>query len=504
MAVLLLPGTATPANVLASKTFSAGANYNVAGTMPDRGAVTLTPSTSNVAIAAGYHNGSGYVQGDADLVSANIKYGKNIFGVAGKFEVVDTAGTTAGASGVLSGYTCYSNGYLITGTMPNMAGGSVQTATSTSAPGDGNLRFYAPAGYYNGNVMVGYYDADFIAANIVNGKSIFGITGTFNKIYGKGDTINGGNLHRIHSLLDTYGSGSFSKTASGICISKDGNGYVYACNGNPYQVTKTTSTLSQVWINSDSPYSNSVASDSAGNVIICYYATIASGGKVRKLNGSGTQVWVNTDIDRPIRCITDKSDNIYVIYDNSSGKQIRKLNSAGAEIWSVSDAVPADVNDIYLDSSETWVWVSFSSTPDVKRYTVNGALVQTVGANSNADCVAGDCLGNTYIGYINSVTVDLRVYNTAGNGVWTYSSTSGVSDIIVDDNGVDTVNFIYAISYSGEDYMRFYSGGTLLDSTSVSMYCNQMAFNKSLGVGYFGCQNAFYSYYYSEVYQIMY
>jgi len=45
--------------------------------------VAITPGTSAQAISAGYHNGSGSVAGDANLVAANIKAGVTIFGVTG-------------------------------------------------------------------------------------------------------------------------------------------------------------------------------------------------------------------------------------------------------------------------------------------------------------------------------------------------------------------------------------------------------------------------------------
>ena len=79
---------ATAANVLNGATFW-GLNVTAAqwgpqtGAMPNKGALNYTPGTSAQAIAAGYHNGSGQVAGDADLVSANIKCGVTIFGVAG-------------------------------------------------------------------------------------------------------------------------------------------------------------------------------------------------------------------------------------------------------------------------------------------------------------------------------------------------------------------------------------------------------------------------------------
>jgi len=80
-------GTAAAGDVLAGETFSNDDDTGVVGTMTNRGAVTITPGTSNQAIAAGYHNGSGYVAGDADLVAGNIVPSVNIFGVVGNAPV---------------------------------------------------------------------------------------------------------------------------------------------------------------------------------------------------------------------------------------------------------------------------------------------------------------------------------------------------------------------------------------------------------------------------------
>ncbi|MFN2427955.1 MAG: hypothetical protein ABR587_16080, partial [Candidatus Binatia bacterium] len=68
-------GTAAVGDVLAGETFTSTAGLGATGTMPNNGAVTLTPTTSDQAIAAGYHNGSGECEGDADLVAGNIKSG---------------------------------------------------------------------------------------------------------------------------------------------------------------------------------------------------------------------------------------------------------------------------------------------------------------------------------------------------------------------------------------------------------------------------------------------
>lgn len=77
---------ATSTQVLSDQTFwglTGGQWGPRTGTMPNNEAVTLVPTTTNVAIAAGYHNGSGYVQGDTDLAAGNIRSGVNLFGVAG-------------------------------------------------------------------------------------------------------------------------------------------------------------------------------------------------------------------------------------------------------------------------------------------------------------------------------------------------------------------------------------------------------------------------------------
>lgn len=68
-------------DVLSGKTFYQG-GVKRTGTMPNRGAPTFTPGTSNQSIAAGYYSG-GTVLGDPDLVADNIRNGVNIFGVVG-------------------------------------------------------------------------------------------------------------------------------------------------------------------------------------------------------------------------------------------------------------------------------------------------------------------------------------------------------------------------------------------------------------------------------------
>lgn len=76
-------GTATASDVLTGKTLGTE-NGVVNGTMPTKAAATITPGTTNQTIAAGqYLAGAQTIIGDADLISANILAGANIFGVQG-------------------------------------------------------------------------------------------------------------------------------------------------------------------------------------------------------------------------------------------------------------------------------------------------------------------------------------------------------------------------------------------------------------------------------------
>ncbi|NLC67338.1 MAG: hypothetical protein GX754_00825, partial [Clostridiaceae bacterium] len=92
---LELTGNAVAADVLSGKTFyNTNPKSKISGSMINRGAVIITPGATNKAIAAGYHDGQGYVKGDANLVAANIKKNVKIFNVTGSFiGGVDLSGT---------------------------------------------------------------------------------------------------------------------------------------------------------------------------------------------------------------------------------------------------------------------------------------------------------------------------------------------------------------------------------------------------------------------------
>jgi hypothetical protein len=84
-------GNATASDLLSGKTASTDAG-DIVGAMINNSAVTITPGTTAKTIPAGYHNGSGTVAGDADLVAENIKKDIDIFGVVGTLDLASLGG----------------------------------------------------------------------------------------------------------------------------------------------------------------------------------------------------------------------------------------------------------------------------------------------------------------------------------------------------------------------------------------------------------------------------
>ena len=122
----------------------------ITGTMPNKGAWTgATTGSGNVAIPAGYHNGSGYVSGagayNAGVSAADGRVNADSANYKGGYNagVSATKKGTAGAGDVLAGKT-FTNGSSVgaSGTMPNKG------AWTGATTGNGNVTI--PAGYHNG------------------------------------------------------------------------------------------------------------------------------------------------------------------------------------------------------------------------------------------------------------------------------------------------------------------------------------------------------------------
>ncbi|MCP4711726.1 MAG: DUF1566 domain-containing protein [Planctomycetes bacterium] len=157
---------ANPGHVVAGATYWGLTDGNwgpQTGVMPNNGAVAYTPTAGGLNVANGYHNGSS-INGDANLVSGNIRTGTSIFDVAGS--VIEASGAATDGQ-VLSGVTYSNSSGASTGTMPNN-GAVAYTPTA------GGLNI--ADGYHSGSTING--DLNLVATNIANGVGIFGVTGT--------------------------------------------------------------------------------------------------------------------------------------------------------------------------------------------------------------------------------------------------------------------------------------------------------------------------------------
>ncbi len=230
---ILASGDATPGQVLNGITFSNSSGAST-GTMPNNGAVNITPGTTAQTIALGYHNGSGYVEGASDLVAGNIAQGVNLFGVDGS-GILASGDATPGQ--VLNGITFSNSSGAGMGTMPDREGDNASTAQSQSG---GMNYFTAPEGYYDGDdrvsatdALVAALDADITAGNIRSGVDIFGQEGT---LAPGGDAIaadlfNGKTAHLASDwTLDTgtldlaCNTDTFNGTSNRVADAYDGGG----------------------------------------------------------------------------------------------------------------------------------------------------------------------------------------------------------------------------------------------------------------------------------------
>jgi len=207
-------GTAIASEVLSGETFTNDTGDVITGTMPNRGAVSITPSTISQPILAGYHNGSGNVASlGGNAVASNVLTGVTFSSdSAGRAQSgamtnrgavsiipntisqnipqgyhsgagsVASLGGNAVASNVLAGTTFSSDsvGRAQSGSMPNRAGDTSALASSISGT---TLKLRASDGYRDGvddNVTI--TDADFIASNIKSGVNLFGLAGSLASI----------------------------------------------------------------------------------------------------------------------------------------------------------------------------------------------------------------------------------------------------------------------------------------------------------------------------------
>lgn len=117
--------------------------YYVGSAVPTLEATIYTPTTIDQTIAARtYLTGAQTIQGDANLIPANIAKGISIFGVVGTNESgVDTSDATAEAADIAKDKTAYVNGQKVTGTAEYQSFYTGEDTPASTLGEDGDLYF---------------------------------------------------------------------------------------------------------------------------------------------------------------------------------------------------------------------------------------------------------------------------------------------------------------------------------------------------------------------------
>ena len=154
---------------------------------------TASLSATSAVVAAGYYEATNLAAVDPDLVSANLRSGVSVFGVAGAPAVVDTASGNATTNQILAGRVAWVNGSAITGAIP----ARTLSATTTAV----NAGYYAATNLSN-------VDADLVSTNLRSGSTLFGVTGSpfvVNTVSGNApaEHILAGNLAWVDGLCIT-------------------------------------------------------------------------------------------------------------------------------------------------------------------------------------------------------------------------------------------------------------------------------------------------------------
>ena len=171
-------GDATADKVLSGSTFSNSSGIGLTGTMPNKGAISgsITTSGGSYTIPAGYHNGSGKVTGPTlgGLIGSNVNL--------------------SNAANLLSGQTAYGkNGTKYTGTMANR--GAVSASITTSGGS-----YTIPAGYHNGSGKItGPTLGGLIGSNVNLTNAAYLVSGQ--TAYGKNGTKYSGSMKNYSSSI---------------------------------------------------------------------------------------------------------------------------------------------------------------------------------------------------------------------------------------------------------------------------------------------------------------
>jgi hypothetical protein len=241
------PGTAVAADILSGKiAFVDG--VLITGTIPSKLAATITPGTTNQQIAAGqYLSGIQTIAGDAELISANIKAGANIFGVAGNANIVDTSAGTAVAGDILASKIAFVDGAQVTGSMVER--GTVNQTLTTQGGS-----YTIPAGRHSGSGVITASLSNLSSGNVKEGVNVGGIVGTLEAMP---QILPADYVVQVSTGGQLSGSGTTGWTSSnGILFSTKAQA-TFTSSGKPFMVYNYATMQYSGWVTSYTTVSSS-------------------------------------------------------------------------------------------------------------------------------------------------------------------------------------------------------------------------------------------------------
>lgn len=420
--------TATAADVLSPAVFVNANGDIIAGTMPNRGAIskTLDTSTTSYTVPSGYHNGSGKVSITTETKTATpTESAQTISPSNGKVlssvtidpipvNYGDTTGTNADSPYLLSGKKALvsistpgptgdiiTGTKLITGTMPNNGAVSKTLDTSTTS-------YLIPTGYHDGLGRVSITTETKTATPTEETQTISPVSGkvlssvTVNPIPSKYGDASGATVTDGHILSGDTAIGYDSATGEAVEIigtMPDNTGYVYNVassilpkkdgvhpipEGYHYNSYVNIPSLEDL-----TPVDTDKTAATAAQILTGYQAWV-EGAKV-----SGTMI--DRGAVTPTALSAGGSYTIPAGYHNGSGKVTAKSLSSQTGVDSGKTAVAA-AN--MLTGYQGWV----NGTKVSGTMPNNGA---TGGTITGLGSVAGDTFYTIPAGYTSGGTVSL-------------------------------------------------------------------------------------------------
>lgn len=108
--------------------------------------------------------------------TADIAYGKDVYGIVGTYTKTDSTETAASASSILKGYTAFVNGEKILGTYENIE--DTFTPSNPYTPSISDITIGTNGKKVTDDIIISG-DSNLIPGNIRNGAVIFGVVGTY-------------------------------------------------------------------------------------------------------------------------------------------------------------------------------------------------------------------------------------------------------------------------------------------------------------------------------------